>query len=203
MGCVDLKIPGKQGFMALSRRLLNTMFDEMYGRMHTEAEAYVYLLMKACFSDQGEGPGELKRGEMVYSVRELSMRFGRSKRKVIRFLARLRLEGVVSTARTAHGSKLKLLYYEELCHLKVSRKSGERPKNLTDESFDVFWEQYHALTQQPALDIEAARKAWGKLTLAEREEAIGNMEMYLCLLPSIDRARSALNYLLMKSFVIN
>jgi len=203
MGCVDLKIPGKQGFMALSRRLLNTMFDEMYGRMHTEAEAYVYLLMKACFSDQGEGPGELKRGEMVYSVRELSMRFGWSKRKVIRFLARLRLEGVVSTARTAHGSKLKLLYYEELCHLKVSRKSGERPKNLTDESFDVFWEQYHALTQQPALDIEAARKAWGKLTLTEREEAIGNMEMYLCLLPSIDRARSALNYLLMKSFVIN
>lgn len=203
MGCVDLKIPGKQGFMALSRRLLNTMFDEMYGRVHTEAEAYVYLLMKACFSDQGEGPGELKRGEMVYSVRELSMRFGWSKRKVIRFLARLRLEGVVSTARTAHGSKLKLLYYEELCHLKVSRKSGERPKNLTDESFDVFWEQYHALTQQPALDIEAARKAWGKLTLTEREEAIGNMEMYLCLLPSIDRARSALNYLLMKSFVIN
>lgn len=203
MGCVDLKIPGKQGFMALSRRLLNTMFDEMYGRMHTEAEAYVYLLMKACFSDQGEGPGELKRGEMVYSVRELSMRFGWSKRKVIRFLARLRLEGVVSTVRTAHGSKLKLLYYEELCHLKVSRKSGERPKNLTDESFDVFWEQYHALTQQPALDIEAARKAWGKLTLTEREEAIGNMEMYLCLLPSIDRARSALNYLLMKSFVIN
>lgn len=203
MGCVDLKIPGKQGFMALSRRLLNTMFDEMYGRMHTEAEAYVYLLMKACFSDQGEGPGELKRGEMVYSVRELSMRFGWSKRKVIRFLARLRLEGVVSTARTAHGSKLKLLYYEELCHLKVSRKSGERPKSRTDESFDVFWEQYHALTQQPALDIEAARKAWGKLTLTEREEAIGNMEMYLCLLPSIDRARSALNYLLMKSFVIN
>ena len=203
MGCVDLKIPGKQGFMALSRRLLNTMFDEMYGRMHTEAEAYVYLLMKACFSDQGEGPGELKRGEMVYSVRELSMRFGWSKRKVIRFLSRLRLEGVVSTARTAHGSKLKLLYYEELCHLKVSRKSGERPKSRTDESFDVFWEQYHALTQQPALDIEAARKAWGKLTLAEREEAIGNMEMYLCLLPSIDRARSALNYLLMKSFVIN
>lgn len=189
--------------MALSRRLLNTMFDEMYGRMHTEAEAYVYLLMKACFSDQGEGPGELKRGEMVYSVCELSMRFGWSKRKVIRFLARLRLEGVVSTARTAHGSKLKLLYYEELCHLKVSRKSGERPKSRTDESFDVFWEQYHALTQQPALDIEAARKAWGKLTLAEREEAIGNMEMYLCLLPSIDRARSALNYLLMKSFVIN
>ena len=57
MGCVDLKIPGKQGFMALSRRLLNTMFDEMYGRMHTEAEAYVYLLMKACFSDQGKDRG--------------------------------------------------------------------------------------------------------------------------------------------------
>lgn len=203
MGCVDLKIPGKQGFMALSRRLLNTMFDEMYGRMHTDAEAYVYLLMKACFSDQGEGPGKLKRGEMVYSSRELSMRFGWSRGRMRRFLARLELEGVVSTAHTAHGSKLKLLYYEELCHLKVSRKSGERPKNLTDESFDVFWEQYHALTQQPAVDIEATRKAWGKLTLSEREEAIGNMEMYLCLLPSIDRARSALNYLLMKSFVLN
>ena len=189
--------------MALSRRLLNTMFDEMYGRMHTDAEAYVYLLMKACFSDQGEGPGKLKRGEMVYSSRELSMRFGWSRGRMRRFLARLELEGVVSTAHTAHGSKLKLLYYEELCHLKVSRKSGERPKNLTDESFDVFWEQYHALTQQPAVDIEATRKAWGKLTLAEREEAIGNMEMYLCLLPSIDRARSALNYLLMMSFVIN
>lgn len=203
MGCVDLKIPGKQGFMALSRRLLNTMFDEMYGKTHTDAEAYVYLLMKACFSDQGEGPEELKRGEMEYSLHELSLRFGWSRGRARRFIARLELEGVVSTAHTTHGSKLKLLYYEELCHLKVSRKSGERPKSLTDESFDVFWEQYHALTQQPALDIEAARKAWGKLTLAEREEAIGNMEMYLCLLPSIDRARSALNYLLMKSFVIN
>ena len=149
MGCVDLKIPGKQGFMALSRRLLNTMFDEMYGRMHTDAEAYVYLLMKACFSDQGEGPGKLKRGEMVYSSRELSMRFGWSRGRMRRFLARLELEGVVSTAHTTHGSKLKLLYYEELCHLKVSRKSGERPKSRTDESFDVFWEQYHALTQQP------------------------------------------------------
>lgn len=163
---------------------MKTMFDEMYGKMHTDAEAYVYLLMKACFSDQGEGPEELKRGEMEYSLRELSLRFGWSKRKVIRFITRLELEGVVSTAHTTHGSKLKLLYYEELCHLKVSRKSGERPKSRTDESFDVFWEQYHALTQQPALDIEAARKAWGKLTLA-------------------DRARSALNYLLMKSFVIN
>lgn len=189
--------------MVLSRRLLNTMFDEMYGRMHTDAEAYVYLLMKACFSDQGEGPEKLKRGEMEYSLRELSMRFGWSRGRMRRFLARLEEEGVVSTAHTVHGSKLKLLYYEELCHLKVSRRPGERPKNLTDESFEVFWEQYHELTQQPALDIEATRKAWGRLTLSEREEAIGNMEMYLCLLPSIDRARSALNYLLMKSFVLN
>lgn len=200
---MELKGPGKQGFMALPRRLLNTMFDEMYGKVHTDAEAYVYLLMKACFSDQGNGPDGLKKGEMEYSLRELSMRFGWSKRRVMRFIAQLELEGVVSTAHTPHGSKLKLLYYEELCHLKVNRKSGERPKNLSDQSFDLFWTQYHELTQQPAIDIEASRKAWGKLTLSEREEAIGNMEMYLCMLPSVDRARSALNYLLMKSFVMN
>lgn len=78
-----------------------------------------------------------------------------------------------------------------------------RRRSAGDEMFEVFWEQYHDMTQQPALDIEAARKAWGKLTLAEREEAVGNIEMYLCMLPSIDRARTALKYLQMKSFVLN
>lgn len=78
-----------------------------------------------------------------------------------------------------------------------------RRRSAGDEMFEVFWEQYHDMTRQPALDIEAARKAWGKLTLAEREEAVGNIEMYLCMLPSIDRARTALKYLQMKSFVLN
>ena len=31
-----------------------------------------------------------------------------------------------------------------------------------DEMFEVFWEQYHDMTQQPALDIEAARQGVGE-----------------------------------------
>ena len=182
-----MKNPGNLGFLVLSRRLLTQMFAEMYGKWHSDSQAYVYLLMAACFTDQGDTPGCLKRGELFFSGRELSLRFAWSRRHV----------------NHQNCSKLRLLHYDTLCRMRVKNGADGRRRSAGDEMFEVFWEQYHDMTQQPALDIEAARKAWGKLTLAEREEAVGNIEMYLCMLPSIDRARTALKYLQMKSFVLN
>ena len=48
-----MKNPGNLGFLVLSRRLLTQMFAEMYGKWHSDSQAYVYLLMAACFTDQG------------------------------------------------------------------------------------------------------------------------------------------------------
>ena len=42
-----MKNPGNQGFLVLSRRLLTQMFAEMYGKWHSDSQAYVYLLMAA------------------------------------------------------------------------------------------------------------------------------------------------------------
>lgn len=198
-----MKNPGNLGFLVLSRRLLTQMFTEMYGKWHSDSQAYVYLLMAACFTDQGDTPGCLKRGELFFSGRELSLRFAWSRRHVNHFIGELEQNGVVEVMKVQNCSKLRLLHYDTLCRMRVKNGADGRRRSAGDEMFEVFWEQYHDMTQQPALDIEAARKAWGKLTLAEREEAVGNIEMYLCMLPSIDRARTALKYLQMKSFVLN
>lgn len=77
-----MKNPGNLGFLVLSRRLLTQMFAEMYGKWHSDSQAYVYLLMAACFTDQGDTPGCLKRGELFFSGRELSLRFAWSRRHV-------------------------------------------------------------------------------------------------------------------------
>lgn len=198
-----MKNPGNLGFMILSRRLLTQMFTEMYGKWHSESQAYVYLLMAACFTDQGENPESLKRGELMYSGRELSIRFGWSRKHVAHFIGELAQNGVVEVVKQQNCSKLRLLHYDTLCRMRVKRGADGNRKSVGDEMFEVFWEQYHDLTQQPPLDIAAARKAWGKLTLTEREEAVRNIEMYICMLPSIDRARTALKYLQMKSFILN
>lgn len=198
-----MKNPGNLGFLVLLRRLLTQMFAEMYGKWHSDSQAYVYLLMAACFTDQGDTPGCLKRGELFFSGRELSLRFAWSRRHVNHFIGELEQNGVVEVMKVQNCSKLRLLHYDTLCRMRVKNGADGRRRSAGDEMFEVFWEQYHDMTRQPALDIEAARKAWGKLTLAEREEAVGNIEMYLCMLPSIDRARTALKYLQMKSFVLN
>ena len=38
-----MKNPGNLGFLVLSRRLLTQMFAEMYGKWHSDSQAYVYL----------------------------------------------------------------------------------------------------------------------------------------------------------------
>lgn len=200
---LTMKNCGNQGFIVLSRRLLIQMFAEMRGKWHSESQAYVYLLMAACFADQGENPESLKRGELFFSGRELSLRFAWSRRHVNRFIGELAQNGVVEVVKLQNCSKLRLLHYDTLCRMRVKRGADGNRKSVGDEMFEVFWEQYHDLTQQPPLDIAAARKAWGKLTLTEREEALRNIEMYICMLPSIDRARTALKYLQMKSFILN
>ena len=89
-----MKNPGNLGFLVLSRRLLTQMFAEMYGKWHSDSQAYVYLLMAACFTDQGDTPGCLKRGELFFSGRELSLRFAWSRRHVNHFIGELEQNGV-------------------------------------------------------------------------------------------------------------
>lgn len=38
---LTMKNPGNLGFLVLSRRLLTQMFAEMYGKWHSDSQAYV------------------------------------------------------------------------------------------------------------------------------------------------------------------
>lgn len=114
-----MKNPGNLGFLVLSRRLLTQMFAEMYGKWHSDSQAYVYLLMAACFTDQGDTPGCLKRGELFFSGRELSLRFAWSRRHVNHFIGELERNGVVEVMKVQNCSKLRLLHYDTLCRMRV------------------------------------------------------------------------------------
>lgn len=157
-----MKNPGNLGFLVLSRRLLTQMFAEMYGKWHSDSQAYVYLLMAACFTDQGDTPGCLKRGELFFSGRELSLRFAWSRRHVNHFIGELEQNGVVEVMKVQNCSKLRLLHYDTLCRMRVKNGADGRRRSAGDEMFEVFWEQYHDMTQQPALDIEAGTQGVGE-----------------------------------------
>ena len=175
----------------------------MYGKWHSDSQAYVYLLMAACFTDQGDTPGCLKRGELFFSGRELSLRFAWSRRHVNHFIGELEQNGVVEVMKVQNCSKLRLLHYDTAVPHAGEKRCGRKAQERGRRDVRGVLGTVSRHDAAACLDIEAARKAWGKLTLAEREEAVGNIEMYLCMLPSIDRARTALKYLQMKSFVLN
>jgi len=133
-----MKNPGNLGFLVLSRRLLTQMFAEMYGKWHSDSQAYVYLLMAACFTDQGDTPGCLKRGELFFSGRELSLRFGWSRRHVAHFIGELEQNGVVEVMKVQNCSKLRLLHYDALCRMRVKNGADGRRRSAGDEMFEVF-----------------------------------------------------------------
>lgn len=119
------------------------------------------------------------------------------------FIGELEQNGVVEVMKVQNCSKLRLLHYDTLCRMRVKNGADGRRRSAGDEMFEVFSGTVSRHDAAACPRHRGGAQGVGKLTLTEREEAVGNIEMYLCMLPSIDRARTALKYLQMKSFVLN
>ncbi len=191
-----------RGHIIIPRRLLELMQDPSDPSAQKEAAIYVHLLTKAKYAAD-ETEGGLGRGELVLSKRELCIRFSVNARTIDRYLARLQEHGVISLTPIPGSklSRLKLLFYDNLCRLADRTPGGRVRTRKADEDFIFFWDRYHSMTGLPEVEIETARRNWNRLTAAERKLATDNMAAYICT-QQYDRLRTAANYLLHKSFYV-
>ncbi len=70
-----------------------------------------------------------------------------------------------------------------------------------DNGFRNFWEQYHEITRKDKVNPGKARKAWNRLSTAERTAAVENIEIYYCHLTNTLFCLQAVNYLANKAFM--
>lgn len=193
----------KKGYIIIPRRLMELLFDYKDTAKQTKVAIYVYLLTKAKYTDPDEGKDTPTRGELVVSASELSKRFGHNWRFIDRFLQHLQDEGVIGlTSQGRNRSPLvRLAYYDNLCRFTDRTPGGRIRTKKADLDFICFWDQYHAMTGLPEVEIEEARAQWNRLTARERKLATDNIAAYCCM-QTTDRLRTAANYLSHKSFVM-
>ncbi len=196
----------KKGYVIIPRRLLETMYFGKTASERLEAKMYVFFLFSACYAevdDAGGGGETLQRGELVFSYKDLSKRFGVARLTVARFVERLREAGVIEISPFGRSckSRMKLLFYDNLCRFTDRTPGGKVRTRKADEDFIFFWDRYHSMTGLPEVEIETARRNWNRLTAAERKLAVDNVAAYVCT-QSYDRLRTAANYLAHKSFYV-
>lgn len=192
------------GYIIIPRRLVDTLFIEtgIKGTPYTPVSAYLYLLMKANYTDSKD-PDGLRRGELFFSGRELRTVFHWEHRTIKKFLEYLQNEGIIRITPTSDPKKsiMRLMYYDNLCRFTSRTPGGVVRTKKADEEFICFWDAYHAMTGKPEVDIELARTHWNRLNAQERRMAIENMTAYVCMQP-LERLRTAANYLANKSFIL-
>lgn len=193
-----------KGYIILPRRLMDHLVahpDDGQCK-HTVISAYLYLLAKARYADD-TSPDGLRRGELAFSRRELSKVFGWNYRTTTKFIEWLEREEIirVSPLVPTKLSVMRLLYYDNLCRFTDGTPGGKVRTKKADIDFIAFWDDYHAMTGKPELDIELARANWNRLTARERELATANIAAYCCR-QTADRIRTAANYLAHKSFIL-
>lgn len=54
----------------------------------------------------------------------------------------------------------------------------EQKKKAVNEKFQLFWNEYHSITQLPKENIAKAQREWKKLSDKEQQLAIDNIEVY-------------------------
>ncbi|MCA9842404.1 MAG: hypothetical protein KC475_09800 [Cyanobacteria bacterium HKST-UBA03] len=118
------------------------------GQVHTEGEALVDLIMEVAHTPHKQPfNGEtvfVERGELVTSYRALAKRWGWSKDKVSRFIARLEREGTVrATKRASKRATLKLTNYAALQGKSEGQRATKRASkratpSATAQSGQVF-----------------------------------------------------------------
>lgn len=195
----------KTGYIAFPRSLAASITKNM--PINTTASLYFYLLYIASYNTVKSKYGLLKRGETDITLKEIALNTHTEYSKIRRLSKRLVEEELLIYKQIGCHRRITLPYYEDHCghtlHQQEQPDGTVNGLNKTDKDFALFWEFYHEMIQVPPQDREKARKIYGKLSVADRETAIRNVEVYYNSLDSERHAKWAVNYLKDKSFIMS
>ena len=80
------------------------------------------------------------------------------------------------------------------------RKNGTAADSTVEESFGLFWNEYHETTRMPRQNREGALREWKRLSQKERKMALENIDDYFFHLRDTKYCRQAVKYLADKMF---
>lgn len=129
-----------KGYIKLYRDIRDHWIWNTEPGPYSKLKAWVDLIMMANHEDrkvmfEGE-PMLIKRGEMLTSIRKLSVRWGWSNRKTMRFLDGLERDGMVTQKRTAKCTVINLdnycLYQDSRITKSITKASLKHHGSITD-----------------------------------------------------------------------
>lgn len=191
---LSFKTMGKNGYLTVPRNLLEEVF--CVDKPFTEAQAYLYLYMKASFCNRKEKM-PLKRGQLTFTASVLAKRFKWKVYTLREFLHTLHKEGVIVLEQMPGvGQKVTMCFYEVL-----AAGRGKPIGEVDRADFNAFWKQYYSLLERQGSDLYAALSEWERITEEERRLAVQNMVPYFESLTDIRYVKTACNYLRFKVYL--
>lgn len=191
---LSFKTMGKNGYLTVPRNLLEEVF--CVDKPFTEAQAYLYLYMKASFCNR-KGKMPLKRGQLTFTASDMAKRFNWKVYTLREFLHTLHKEGVIVLEQMPGvGQKVTMCFYEVL-----AAGRGKPIGEVDRADFNAFWKQYYSLLERQGSDLYAALSEWERITEEERRLAVQNMVPYFESLTDIRYVKTACNYLRFKVYL--
>lgn len=191
---LSFKTMGKNGYLTVPRNLLEEVF--CVDKPFTEAQAYLYLYMKASFCNR-KGKMPLKRGQLTFKTSDMAKRFNWKVYTLREFLHTLHKEGVIVLEQMPGvGQKVTMCFYEVL-----AAGRGKSIGEVDRADFNAFWKQYYSLLERQGSDLYAALSEWERITEEERRLAVQNMVPYFESLTDIRYVKTACNYLRFKVYL--
>lgn len=192
----------KKGYIVVPKALLES-FLATNGKAKGHFEALMLVLTRVNYSDT-ECVSQncrfvCRRGESVHSILHWAEMLGWSRSATRHFFNAMFRTGILERVSNQAGiTQIRVTDYDLwTCY----RKTYERGKSRTDETFREFWEEYHELTRMEKVNIGRARREWQKLTEQERKLAQTSIGEYYAHLRNVDFCKQAAMYLADKAFL--
>ena len=188
------------GYVMIPRDLLLKAFDE-----HPEAggdmDAFLRILTYVNYAEavvKRESREVLcARGESVISYSQWAEILGWSLGRTRRCLIRLITNGSIELVKGDCASHIRIPAYDVWTG---KRKNGTAADSTVEESFGLFWNEYHETTRMPRQNREGALREWKRLSQKERKMALENIDDYFFHLRDTKYCRQAVKYLADKMF---
>lgn len=193
-----------QGYILLPKALLKDSFF-MGNNEFSDLEAFLMLLCKVNYEDNVVTirgyKFDCKRGETAISFLKWGSIFGWGRCKTRYFFAKLEKMNLIRIVPTKRYNIFIIQIVDYDLWTSKPREDWKQRKSKSEELFEVFWNQFHEVTQTPKRDIGSAKREWTKLTVSEKNTAIKSIYPYYMGLQDTRFTKRACNYLRDKSFL--
>lgn len=203
---INLQNAARQGYIVIPKIMLADYINH-YNNHEGDIEAFLKLLIKVNYSemkyvDYWNNAIVCKRGESLHSYRSWSDIFHWPVCRTYRFIKGLASKGIIEIIPHTDTDALHIRVTDYDSWITIPSAKPEEPsQKAVNEQFQIFWDEYHSVTQLPKQNIAKAKREWKKLGKKEQKLAIDHIEEYYFHQTNFKYLLQAGSYLANKAFL--